>query len=78
MLLPEKLGPIGLLLAQTAPDLLIDQSSLPRKQDWKQALMYGRARQLSQARYQAHRKEHCHRPERSQHPSEQRRKRLRR
>lgn len=39
MLLLEKLGPIGMALAQTAPDLIIDQTSLPRKEDWKQALL---------------------------------------
>lgn len=39
MLLLEKLGPIGGLLAQTRPDLMIDLSSMPRKQEWKQALM---------------------------------------
>lgn len=47
MLLLEKLGPIGALLAQTKPDLIIDQSSLPRKQEWKQAL--GIAAQQAQA-----------------------------
>lgn len=35
----EKLGPVGLLLAQTRPDLLVEMSSLPRKEDWKQALL---------------------------------------
>lgn len=39
MLLLEKLGPIGGLLAQTRPDLMIDLSSMPRKQEWKEALM---------------------------------------
>lgn len=38
MLLIEKLGPIGMALAQTNPGLIIDQSSLPRKNDWKKAL----------------------------------------
>ena len=38
MLIIEKLGPIGMALAQTNPGLIIDQSSLPRKNDWKQAL----------------------------------------
>jgi hypothetical protein len=38
MMLIEKLGPIGMLLAQTSPELIIDQTSLPRKQEWKEAL----------------------------------------
>ena len=38
MLIIEKLGPIGMALAQTSPDLIIDQTSLPRKNDWKKAL----------------------------------------
>lgn len=43
MMIVEKLGPIGMALAQTAPELIIDQSSLPRKQDWKEALMQATA-----------------------------------
>lgn len=39
MMLLEKLGPIGMALAQTAPDLIIDQTTLPRKDEWKQRLM---------------------------------------
>jgi len=39
MLLLEKLGPIGLALAQSSPDLIIDQTSLPRKEEWKRGLM---------------------------------------
>lgn len=39
MVLLEKLGPIGAMLAQSAPDLVIDMTSLPRKEDWKRALM---------------------------------------
>lgn len=38
MMIIEKLGPIGMALAQTSPDLIIDQTSLPRKNDWKKAL----------------------------------------
>lgn len=38
MLIIEKLGPIGMALAQTSPELIIDQTSLPRKNDWKKAL----------------------------------------
>lgn len=38
MMIIEKLGPLGMALAQTNPGLIIDQSSLPRKQDWKKAL----------------------------------------
>lgn len=38
MMIIEKLGPIGMALAQTNPGLIIDQSSLPRKQEWKKAL----------------------------------------
>lgn len=34
-----KLGPVGEMLAQTAPHLIVEMSSLPRKQEWKQALM---------------------------------------
>lgn len=39
MLLLEKLGPIGLSLMQTSPQLIIDQSSLPNKEEWKRGLM---------------------------------------
>jgi hypothetical protein len=39
MALLEKLGPIGMALAQGSPDLIIDQTSLPRKDDWKRGLM---------------------------------------
>lgn len=38
MVLLEKLGPVGGMLAQAAPDLIIDQTSLPRKDDWKRVL----------------------------------------
>lgn len=38
MMLLEKLGPMGAQLAQTAPELIIDMTSLPRKDDWKKAL----------------------------------------
>lgn len=38
MLIIEKLGPIGMALAQTAPELIVDQTSLPRKNEWKKAL----------------------------------------
>jgi Phage P22-like portal protein len=38
MELLEKLGPVGQALVQTNPALLVDMSSLPRKEDWKQAL----------------------------------------
>lgn len=38
MMIIEKLGPIGMALAQTNPGLIVDQSSLPRKQEWKKAL----------------------------------------
>lgn len=38
MMILEKLGPIGQALAQVAPQLIIDQSSLPRKQEWGEAL----------------------------------------
>lgn len=38
MMIVEKLGPIGMALAQTNPGLIIDQSSLPRKAEWKKAL----------------------------------------
>jgi len=43
MVLIEKLGPVGAMLVQTAPDLLIDMTSLPRKDDWKRALMMSSA-----------------------------------
>jgi len=38
MMMIEKLGPIGMALAQTAPELIIDQTSLPRKNEWKKAM----------------------------------------
>lgn len=38
MMIIEKLGPIGMALAQTNPGLIIDQSSLPRKNEWKKAM----------------------------------------
>ena len=34
LMILEKLGPAGAALAQTAPDLLIEMSSLPRKSEW--------------------------------------------
>jgi hypothetical protein len=34
----EKLGPIGQMLMQTKPELLIQMSSLPRKEEWVMAL----------------------------------------
>lgn len=43
MMLLEKLGPIGMALAQTSPELIIDQTSLPRKEDWKRGLMQASA-----------------------------------
>lgn len=39
MMLLEKLGPVGQALIETNPDLIIDQTSLPRKDDWKKGLM---------------------------------------
>lgn len=38
MTLLEKLGPVGQMLAQTRPDLIVDASSIPRKEEFKQAL----------------------------------------
>lgn len=38
MMLLEKLGPLGAALLQSNPELIIDQTSLPRKDDWKKAL----------------------------------------
>lgn len=38
MMIIEKLGPIGMALAQIAPELIVDQTSLPRKQEWKEAM----------------------------------------
>lgn len=43
MMILEKLGPIGMALAQTSPDLIIDQTSLPRKNEWKQAFIQASA-----------------------------------
>ncbi len=34
----QKLGPIGQMIASTRPDLIVDMSSLPNKDEWKQAL----------------------------------------
>ncbi len=34
----EKLGPVGQALVQTNPGLLVDMTSLPRKEEWKQSL----------------------------------------
>ena len=42
MMLIEKFGIVGEMLVQVAPDLLIDMTSLPRKEDWKQALIMAR------------------------------------
>ena len=39
MMILEKLGPIGMALAQSSPQLIIEQTSLPRKQDWIDGLM---------------------------------------
>lgn len=49
MMIVEKLGPIGMALMQTNPGLIIDQSSLPRKQEWKKALEEAVAAQQAQA-----------------------------
>ena len=38
MMIVEKLGPIGMALAQMSPELIIDQTSIPRKDEWKRAL----------------------------------------
>lgn len=38
MELLEKLGPVGQALVQTNPGLLVDMTSLPRKEEWKQSL----------------------------------------
>lgn len=38
MMIVEKLGPLGTALAQSNPSLIINQSSLPRKQEWIKAL----------------------------------------
>lgn len=38
LLILEKLGPVGQALLQTRPDLLVDASSLPRKEEWTEAL----------------------------------------
>lgn len=35
----EKLGPVGQMLMQIGPDLVIEASSLPNKEEWKQRLM---------------------------------------
>jgi len=39
LMILEKLGPIGQALAGMRPDLIIDLSSLPRKDEWKAALL---------------------------------------
>jgi len=39
MMILEKLGPIGQAMAGTRPDLIIDQTSIPRKDEWKEALL---------------------------------------
>jgi len=41
----QKLGPIGQALAGLRPDLIIDLSSLPRKEEWKSALLQAVAAQ---------------------------------
>lgn len=38
LMLLEKMGPVGAMLAQTRPDLIVDMSSLPRKEEWVEAL----------------------------------------
>jgi hypothetical protein len=38
LLILEKLGPVGQAVATTNPELLIQMSSLPRKEEWAQAL----------------------------------------
>ena len=38
MMIIEKLGPIGQALAQSAPQLILKQSSLPQQQEWIKAL----------------------------------------
>lgn len=34
----QKLGPVGAMLIQLRPDLLVSMSSIPRKEEWEQAL----------------------------------------
>ena len=41
----QKLGPIGQALAGLRPDLIIDLSSMPRKEEWKEALLQAAAAQ---------------------------------
>jgi hypothetical protein len=47
----QKLGPIGQAVAGSRPDLIIDLSSLPRKEEWKAAVMQAVA--TTQAQQQA-------------------------
>ena len=53
MMLLEKLGPIGMALVQSNPELIIDQTSLPRKEEWKQSLMQATSQQALMAGQQA-------------------------
>ena len=38
MLILEKMGPVGAMLLQVRPDLLVDMSTLPRKDEWTAAI----------------------------------------
>ena len=49
MTILEKLGPIGMALLQIKPDLIIDQSSLPHKEEWKEAMKAAVAQTQAQA-----------------------------
>ena len=38
LLVMEKMGPVGQMLLQIRPDLLVDMSTLPRKEEWSDAI----------------------------------------
>lgn len=44
----EKMGPLGQALMALRPDLIVDMSSLPRKEDWKNALKQAAQQQAGQ------------------------------
>jgi hypothetical protein len=49
MMIIEKLGPIGQALAQSNPELILNQSSLPQKQAWIKALQAAKEAQANAA-----------------------------
>lgn len=53
LMLLQKMGPVGMALIQSRPDLLVQMSSLPRKEEWIQAIKQVIQQQQAQAQNMA-------------------------